>query len=284
MALTKSQVSPWPRRTAGLVLLLLAVQLGWMSGSLGARALAPLVTIAPLYLGDGTGAVAGTRPAPDVSVSALNLFGNSASTVEVPAAISQNAPETQLRLILNGVAMARRPDESSAIVAGGRNGEVQWYRVGEMLPGNARLIEVQDDRILLRREGRIETLRFPVDGAESSLVVASSSQDQRLPQSTEEFVAEAEARLSQDPTGTLAAVGFSPRDDSGRGGYVYDGSNPMLSAMSLRAGDVILAVNGHVLGDMESDRELIQQWSEQNELQVEVERDGSRFSVVVPIP
>lgn len=284
MALIKNRPSPWPSRAAGLILLLLAMQLGWMSGSLGARALAPLVTIAPLYIGDGADAAGRTRSAPDVSVAALNLFGNSTSTVEVPAAISQNAPETQLRLILNGVAMARRPDESSAIVAGGGNGEVQWYRVGEMLPGNARLVEVQDDRVLLQREGRIETLRFPVDGGGSSLAVASSPQDQPLPQSTEEFIAEAEARLSQDPTGTLAAVGFSPRDDSGRGGYVYDGSNPMLSAMSLRAGDVILAVNGHVLGDMESDRELIQQWSEQNELQVEVERDGSRFSIVVPIP
>lgn len=274
---------PWPSRVAGLILLLLLVQLGWMSGTLGARLLAPEVTIAPLYNG-ADGKSAANRAPPAISLAELNLFGGSDSTLEVPTAISQNAPDTRLRLLLSGVAVARRAEESSAIVAEGSGGEVQWYRVGDQLPGNAELVEVQQDRILLRRQGQIETLRFPEITADRNLMAVASAKSSRVPQSTEEFVVEAQSRLAQDPTGTLAAVGFRPRDDSGRSGYVYDGSNPMLSSMSLRAGDVVLAVNGQVLGDMEYDREMIQQWSQQQELQIEVERDNARFSVTVPVP
>lgn len=283
MAVRRAEPSPWPSRVAGLVLLVLVLQMGWMSGSLGARTLAPAVAIAPLYTGDAAAASLG-RSLPDVSLAALNLFGSSSATLEVPAAISQNAPDTRLRLVLNGVAMAQRPEESSAIVAEGPGGQVHWYRVGDSLPGNAQLVEVQQDRILLRRAGQVETLRFPETSSSLESTLVAEAEASRPPQNTTEFLAEAESRLAQDPAGTLASVGFSPRDDSGSGGYVYDGSNPMLNGMSLQSGDVVLAVNGHVLGNMQTDRELIQQWSEQGELQIEVERGGTRFSVVVPIP
>lgn len=280
MALDKSGSSPWPSRVAGLLLLALVVQAGWVAGSLGMRLAAPEMSIAPVYAGEVDGE-SGLPALADISVAALNLFGNS-STVEVPLAISQNAPDTSLRLILNGVALGQRPEDSSAIVAGSSRSDVQRYRVGDVLPGNAHLVEVQQDRILLRRAGRIETLRFPVD-SDVGAAVASEGPRRPLPQTTEEFVVEAQNRLSQDPVGSLATVGFSPRGENG-GGYAYDGSNPMLNAMNLQTGDVVLAVNGHVLGDMETDRELIQQWLEQNELQIEVERGSSRFSVTVPVP
>lgn len=252
-----------------------------MTGTVSARMLAPAVSIPPLYNGNEA-AGAGGRSVPKLSIAGLNLFGTSNSSAEVPDVISENAPETRLRLVLNGIAMAARAEQSSAIVSEGPNGQVQWYRVGDQLPGDAQLVEVKHDQILLRREGRIETLRFPLDS--DRIEPASEVRRTRTPQSKEEFVAEAQSRLAENPAGALAVVGFSARDGSGSGGYVYDGSNPMLNSMNLRSGDIVLAVNGQALGDAESDRDLIQQWSEQKELQIEVERNNSRFSVVVPIP
>ena len=54
--------------------------------------------------------------------------------------------------------------ESAAIVAQkGKAGEL--YVVGAMLPGNAELLEVHADHIVLRRAGARETLKFPAIGA-----------------------------------------------------------------------------------------------------------------------
>lgn len=278
MGLKKTRTSPWPSRIAGLLLLAVVIQLGWVAGTLGSRLLAPPVAIPSIYGGNERQPGGWAEPV-SVSVSELNLFGQSEGSAEVPEAISRNAPETKLRLQLNGVALAQQPEHSSAIVSGGPDSAVQWYRVGEMLPGNARLAEVQQDRILLRREGRIETLRFP-DGGESTL--AAVAPEASAPQTKEEFVAEAENRLAEDPTGALSSVGFSPRTEGP--GYVYNGSNPMMNAMSLKQGDVVLAINGHQLGDLGSDQELMRQWSQQGELNIELERNGRSFSMTVPIP
>lgn len=280
MGVKKTRPSPWPSRIAGLLLLAIVVQLGWIVGSLGSRMLAPSPPVPSIY-GNAANGQAGRAEPMSVSVSELNLFGQSDAGTEVPEAISRNAPDTNLRLQLNGVALARQPENSSAIVSGGSDNAVQWYRVGEMLPGNARLAEVQDDRILLRREGRIETLRFPEDGGSSMTAVAQQAASSS-PQTTEEFVEEAEERLEQDPTGALASVGFSPRSEGP--GYVYNGNNPMMNAMTLKRGDVVLAINGHELGDLGSDQELMKQWSQEGQLNIELERDGRSFSMTVPIP
>ena len=67
--------------------------------------------------------------------------------------------ETGLRLRLEGVLIGQRPEDSGAIVAGS-NGETEYYRVGDRLPGNAELAEVEPARILIRRGGRYESLAF----------------------------------------------------------------------------------------------------------------------------
>ena len=73
-------------------------------------------------------------------------------------------------------------------------------------------------------------------------------------------------------------------DDGGSQGYVFDGSNAMLRAVNLREGDVITAINGYQLGDLEQDRQLLETLRSERQLQVEVERDGARFTVTYALP
>ena len=65
---------------------------------------------------------------------------------------------------------------------------------------------------------------------------------------------------------------------------MYDGSNAMLNAVNLRAGDVITAVNGQRLGDLEQDMMLFENWRSEPQLEIEIERDGSILTVSYAIP
>lgn len=94
----------------------------------------------------------------------------------------------------------------------------------------------------------------------------------------------AQQRLLSDASGALGSVGLKPAAGaSGPAGYVFNGNNPMLSSLSLEKGDVIRSVNGHVLGDIEQDRAMLQQLYDSGMLEVEVERDGAIFSISYPL-
>ena len=67
-------------------------------------------------------------------------------------------------------------------------------------------------------------------------------------------------------------------------GYVYDGSNAMLNAVNLQAGDVITAINGQRLGDISQDKALLENWRGQAQLEIEIERDGSILTISYAIP
>ena len=69
-----------------------------------------------------------------------------------------------------------------------------------------------------------------------------------------------------------------------RGVYVYDGSNAMLNAVNLRPGDIITSVNGQPLGDIEQDKQLLDSWRSQPQLDIEIERDGTLLTVSYAIP
>jgi len=226
--------------------------------------------------GPGSGPVADDL----ASVAGYEFFGRSEGQRGVADVVRRSAPETGLQLRLEGVLVGPGPEGSGAIVSGS-NGETEYYRVGDMLPGNAELAEVEPTRILLRRSGRYEVLSFE-DSVGVEAVVAEPAQ--QAAQSPDTYLADARARLDSQGAGALAAYGLSPADETGQSGYVYDGSNPMLNAVNLRSGDVITAINGQRLGDVEQDKALLEDWRNQARLDIEIERDGSILTVSYAIP
>ena len=58
----------------------------------------------------------------------------------------------------------------------------------------------------------------------------------------------------------------------------------MLNAVNLKAGDVITAINGQRLGDVQQDRSLLESWRGQASLDIEIERDGSILTISYAIP
>ena len=151
---------PFGRRSALLARVALAlafaacawalVKLAWLF--VGGPTLPP---VAPIPL--DTPAATSAQPAQ--SVAAWHLFGNTQGTVDL-AALAQTAPATALNLLLRGTLNEHAPEGGIAIIAEG-SGPDQAYRVGDMLPGGARLDGIYSGRVLLSRNGGNESLSLP---------------------------------------------------------------------------------------------------------------------------
>lgn len=238
-----------------------------------------------LVLSDASLTPASGKNVRHTQLPAFHLFGKVGPKPKVVGEAPKEAPKTRLRLLLKGVFTGDSGGESGAIIEELGRRSAEYYRLGDKVPGNATLEEVYSDRVLLRRAGKLETLAFE-DVADKGASIARTSSprkarpDPEVIETPEEFISEATRRLSEDPESALKSVGLAPGEN---GGYVYQGRNPMLAGMNLEKGDVIMSVNGHTLGDVQRDKELMKSLYEQGSLEVEVVRDGASFYVSYPL-
>jgi general secretion pathway protein C len=267
-----------PRRLANLLLVGLVVYLGWVLAQTTWLIAWDERPVAVSSSANGSGIDAVSRRLQPMA--AHHFFGRSAEQPRVAEVVRRSAPETRLNLRLEGVLVAERPEDSGAIVAGS-NGVTEHYRVGDVLPGNAELSEVEPGRILIRRNGQYESLTFD-DEIPSGLV--EDVAEEPVASSPEQFLSDAREQLDSQGVAALVPYGLSPAGDDGSSGYVYDGSSAMLNAVNLKAGDVITAVNGQRLGDLEQDMALFENWRSEPQLEIEIERDGSILTVSYAIP
>src|SRR5688500_257775 len=108
--------------------------------------------------------VASAQPAQ--SVAAWHLFGNATGPIDL-AALAQAAPATALQLFLRGTLNEHAPEGGVAIIADA-NGNDRAYRVGDTLPGDARLEGIYAGRVLLSRNGVNESLSLPRGAPEAA--------------------------------------------------------------------------------------------------------------------
>jgi general secretion pathway protein C len=178
---------------------------------------------------------------------------------------------------------------------------------------------VLDDRIVLRRAGRLETLRFPeagdgsgfVSGDEAAPLAAAAGDSIRIdPDSGDappgmdeavdpdgaaaedasgetlaERIGQFRERLDVDPQGALAEVGVEPVADGSAAGYRIGDQVPAarLSSVGLRPGDLILSVNGQAVGNVEQDRAQLQDIVDAGSARLEIQRGDRRFFVTTRI-
>lgn len=251
-----------------------------------------------------------------------NLFGREGETkVAVTAQQDVDAPKTSLQLELQGVFVAVKEENSTAIIAE-RMREAKLYRIGDKLPGNATLAGVFPDRVLLNTMGRTEALYFPDLSQGGGFSGASGP---RGPSGPGGFSPVSNARgggmgstMGRGGMGSVApgggqpnfgmGGGMPPPDDianaiknelggnpqqalsemglqmNGGNGYkVSNASNPMLSAIGARPGSIIKAINGRQLGNPEADFAAIEELAGAEEFSVTVEDEkGRTFTSSMP--
>lgn len=69
-------------------------------------------------------------------------------------------PETSLKLELKGIYSDPNQKMGSAIIAVPGEAD-KVYLIGDTLPGGATLLEIHEDRVILRRAGQLEVLMLP---------------------------------------------------------------------------------------------------------------------------
>jgi len=246
------------------------------------------------------GDAAPLRPAANVNwILSKHLFGEAGAAPADQEDSNEPAVQTRLPLELQSVFVADQAQASAAIVAQrGKPGKL--YAVGDNLPGNAKLVEVLTDRIILRRAGVRETLMFPKS---KSQLVANPVQEQpeqaslappieRAPRSRTParqepaaVVEEYQTKLTEDATGTLDELGIETVDTTGASGYrIADvSSSPYLRQTGLQPGDVVLSVNGRPVGDIQQDRLELENIMAQGSARIEVQRGSRKFFITASL-
>jgi general secretion pathway protein C len=242
-----------------------------------------------------------------------NLFGAVDAAAVDAQATEAPTVATRLPLELRGVFVADVPEESVAIISQkGRAGEL--YSVGDTVPGNATLVEVQSDHVVLRRAGAREALHFPdVTGGGMAEAIELPDLEEPMvyddgmtglteetgagtPSGTDVDAAEESAsmenliedirdRVDSDPEGALEELGISPVEEGGASGYRLGdlAQSPYLSQTGLQPGDVILSINGRPVGDLGQDRLEIDNVLAQGSARLEVQRGDRRFFVTASL-
>lgn len=241
------------------------------------------------------------RPAEPASTVDINrivsrdLFGAAGAGPE-PVVSNEPARQTQLPLELLGVFVADRAEDYSAAIISQRGRPGLLYDVGEQVPGNATLVEVHPDHVVLRRAGVREALNFPElteslaartrnapETVEDAPVDDYDDIDEQA--SVEELVNEYREELAANPSQALEELGVEAVSAGAAEGYRVGNlaQSPYLSQTGLQPGDVILSVNGRPVGDLEQDRLELDNVLAQGSARLEVQRGSRRFFVTATL-
>ena len=248
------------------------------------------------------------------TIAEANLFGtlSKAAPKPVEQVVEEVSRETKLPLTLLGLFRADEQKESAAIVAEkGKPGK--RYAVGEKMPGNAKLVEVHADHIVLRRAGVLEALHFPKtesfisanpnDEPEEEEVrpvaqrpvtrtptpktlTEAADQPVAAPADTQQAaVDEFRDQLKKDPAAALDKLGVEAVSDSGAEGYKLGAlaNSPFLRNTGLRPGDVLLSVNGEPVGNAGADQLQLNSLLAQGSARMEIQRGKRRFFVTASL-
>lgn len=248
-----------------------------------------------------------------------HIFGEAGQIVVSEEPLDIEAPETQLNLELQGVSVGKKQEYSSAIISEskGTSGELYW--VGDSVFGKAILSAVYDDKVMLKQNGRLETLRFSDEIASGGLTRNDSSD---LPTSSNRDMSSSDMLRSyqskkQDQDNSVRELGMALNDvskgqftafDSVLDSYGADLEKNLDSAVrtagleqtsdgmkvgsqaqeewmnrvGLKHGDVVKSVNNYPVISLKSDRSAIDSVIKSCVARIEVQRAQNTFVVTYP--
>jgi len=220
--------------------------------------------------------------------AAGGLFGTAGSA---ESGASTSAPDTNLNLSLTGVIAADDPSIALAFirVAGGSE---KSYSIDEQVAGGAVVKEIYQDRVILSRNGRFETLRMPQKF--SGIVLQDSSTEKLAPtnkantiQSTipVEEVQKYKQKLLSSPNELAGLIRQRPVRRNGKiiGYRLFPGSDrDLFKRLGLKPGDIITSINDLPLTDPSSAMQLYGQLPSMSQLNIKLDRGGQPMDLSLP--
>ena len=231
----------------------------------------PAATAPPVH---GPAATHALNPA---AVTNAHLFG----AAPPPKQDGANAPQTSIPLVLTGTIAGNDPQNGLAIL-GQTAQSVKVYAVGDNVPGGAKLHSVYSDRVVIERNGQLESLQLPRQLNAGNAPPPSAAAFQGENTSIERM-----RRMISDQPGLLADVMRpQPVMDHGRmnGFRVYPGRDRMaFMRLGLRPGDQVTAINGTPLDDRDRGEQILHTLGSSTEAHVTVIRNGQQQDLVLNI-
>jgi general secretion pathway protein C len=211
---------------------------------------------------------------------AAHLFGQVSQ--ELTGRRLDNLPISSLNLVLAGV-IASGAGGYALISANGQSQEP--FAVGQTIMDNAVLQAVYPDRVVIRRNGALESLLL--EGVDNSQPLAEAAMP-RVGRTAGEIVRETGANQYTVARDQLAAQMRTPEFlkqatlvPSSGGGFLVRQIQPgsLYEKLGVRAGDVIKSVNGQPINTAEDAIKLYQQMSSISSVQMEITRGGKSESL-----
>jgi general secretion pathway protein C len=224
------------------------------------------------------------RPGAAADINAIAgaaLFGRYDAPASTDSLLA--APDTPLNLKLIGVLADDREPYSRALIA--QSGEEHAYAVGDLV-GGVVLQAIFPDRVILSRNGRLETLRLERDTASAggdSAAPAVVSTDERTP-SAVPALAQIRDEVLKDPARASDYVRVQPANIGGqlKGYRVYPGKDrAAFSAAGLRPGDLVTSVNGVQLDDPAKALQMLGDLGQAGQVNLVVERGGQSQNISI---
>jgi general secretion pathway protein C len=211
-----------------------------------------------------------TRKGIDVqAIAAAHLFGTPQAEQTAP----EDAQPTQMNLVLSAVFAANDPTKGLAVI-GESPQSAKVYAVGSTVRPGTRLHSVYLDRVILDRNGQLETLSLPRPSTAGLAITRSAA----APRPGGGQFADNLRRIAEtNPTAFAEIVRPQPVFANGvqRGYRVYPGRNrQQFAKLGLQPGDLVLSINGTPLDDPQRGMEIFNTIGTSDRVNVTVERNG----------
>ena len=228
-------------------------------------------------------------------IASWELFGSAQASASntLASEATEGLATTGLSLVLVGVFVADEAQASAALVAQ-PNRKAKRYRIGDRLPGRATLEAAYRDRVVIRRGGVRELIRFPEPKERFAIASRSPERSASAPPSasaspTPSSPAPDDPPPSRppipegDPASILYDAGLTPVKPGAAEGYALGelAANPVLRQAGLRPGDRILSVNGRAVGNVELDQAEFASVVAAGTARIEVQRGGRRWFITL---
>jgi general secretion pathway protein C len=215
-----------------------------------------------------------TPQADYLAVANAHIFGVPGKEAVIEQ--TTDAPDTSLNLKLRGAIAATDPAYAHAIIADG-SGNDNVYFVNDKLPGGAVLHEIQMDRVILNRAGRLEALRLPKlsEGLGKPTPRAGRSALNLIPPPRGSTSTSATLSRPAGFTDIMRPQPFMPNGEM-KGYRIYPGRDRRkFASLGFRPGDLVTAINGQPLNDLQRGIEVFKSLGSAAQLSLTIERSGN---------
>jgi len=229
-------------------------------------------------------AAPGASDAPDINaVANAALFGRYEASA-TPETSLLTAPDTPLNLKLIGLLADDREQYSRALIAQGA--EENSYAIGDDVARGVTLQAIFPDRVILSRNGRLETLRLERDtpGAGGDGAPPVALNEERAAPGTPPPLAQIRDEVLKDPAKASEYVRVQPANVGGqlKGYRVYPGKDrSAFTAAGLRPGDLVTSVNGVQLDDPAKAVQMLGDLGQAGQVNLVVERGGQSQNISI---